>query len=445
MKEKQTLIDKMRILGLVLAFLLPSCARGNPLPATTTEAGIASSLVTPTETVIPPSMQLIKSTPTASPSSTATATSTPNPNGYELKDWREPTEVITPENMNRVERIGQLKFTSEVSKLAWSPEGSKLAVFIFNITGSKIFIMDSLSFTQIYQFDSIYLSPITFSPDGKILQIGLPYIDMTTGKIIHPELEGSSYPGSWTDIDFSPDGKYKIIMGTDYGMIGYSNQDLSGHSFGRQYADAMHVSISKDSKLFAVNYSYLNSTELWDPYTVRPIRKLELKGITAQGKPRFSQNGSSIFFTGQGTWENQKASFIQEWNYITGKPLDVQILPDMMKYYGLAMDLSPSSDTIIFGGVTGGVYIMKIRDCHALKIGQSSYLSAIFQTSFRPDGKMFATIEDKNQGTIDLWGIPESGGTNILKTPTVTGTPSLCPKIPMIPESLTPDEGWQSV
>ena len=57
---------------------------------------------------------------------------------------------------------------------------------------------------------------------------------------------------------------------------------------------------------------------------------------------------------------------------------------------------------------------------------------------------MFATIEQKNQGIIDLWGIPESGGTNNISTPTVTGTETPCPKIPMIPESLTPEGGWQS-
>ena len=154
--------------------------------------------------------------------------------------------------------------------------------------------------------------------------------------------------------------------------------------------------------------------------------------------------GAVFFFTGQGTWENQKASFIQEWEYTTGKPLDVQILPDTIMYYDLAMDLSRLSDAIIFGGFKGGVYIVKTHDCHALKIGQSSYLSSILQTSFRPDGKMFAAIEWDNHGEIDLWGIPNSGGTNNIGPPTVAGTQSPCPKIPMIRESLTPEEGWQS-
>jgi dipeptidyl aminopeptidase/acylaminoacyl peptidase len=447
MKEKQTLIDKMRILGLVLVFLLTSCARGNPLSASATEPGTASSLVTPTDTVIPPPIQLISPSTTASPTSTATATKTPNPNpdGYELKDWREPTEIITPENINRVERIGQLVFGGNVANLAWSPEGSKLALEgSTGLSSSELFVMDSSSFTKIYQFGSIYPSPIAFSPDGKTLQIGLPYIDMTTGQIMNKDLMGVSYPGSWTDIDFSPDGKYKIIMGTDFGMIGYSNKNLPGVSFGRQYTDAMHVSISRDSKIFAVNYRFANYTELWDPYTVRPIRKLELQGITAQGIPRFSKNGTSIFFTGNGTWENKDASFLQEWDYATGKPLDVQLLPDTIMYYDLAMDLSPLSDIVIFGGFTGGIYITKTQDCDVIKVGQSSYSSAIFQTSFRPDGKMFATIELKNQGIIDLWGIPDSGGANNISTPTVAGTQTPCPKIPMIPESLIPEEGWQS-
>jgi len=396
--------------------------------------------VTPfsTDTLTSTSTQTISPTIANTMTNSATLTNTSLPNGYTLVDWREPTEVITPENMDRVERIGQLKFMNKVAPLDWSPKGSKLAVG----SSSELFVMDSISFTQIYQFDSINPYRIVFSSDGKILQIGLPYIDMTTGNIINKDRMDVPYPG--TDIDFSPDGEYKINMGTDYGIISYLIKDLYDVSFGRQYADAMHVSISKDSKLFAVNYRFLNYTELWDPNTVRPIRKLELQGITAQGKPRFSKNGSSIFFAGNGTWENQKASFLQEWDYATGKPLDVQILPDTIMYYDFSMDLSPLSDTIIFGGFNGGIYIIKTHDCHAIKIGQSSYLSAILQTSFRPDGKMFATIERDNHGEIDLWGIPDSGEANNISTPTVTGTQSSCPKIPVIPESLTPEEGWQS-
>jgi hypothetical protein len=233
-------------------------------------------------------------------------------------------------------------------------------------------------------------------------------------------------------------------MGLDYGIISYYIEDLQDVTFSRGYFNGLHVSISEDSKLFAVNYGLLNYTELWDPYNVRPIRKLELKGITAQGKPRFSPNGSSLYVTGQGTWENHEASFIQEWEYTTGKPLDVRLLPEVVDI-GRTMDISPSSAVIIFGGVNGGIYITKPRDCHAIKIGQSSSSLRIWQVSFRPDGKLFATIENQNRGVIDLWGIPATGGKNNEVTPMATGPQSPCPKIPMEPEDTTPDEGWSAV
>jgi len=432
--EADVKFTSLRLLSIVFLLMLAACTNGGIQPASQTSAGKPTGtpdLRTPSKEIETPS-RTATLTSTISPINTATHAP------YQLLDWREPVEIITPVNIDRVEQIGQLRFMNEVATLAWSPEGSILAVG----SDSGLFIMDSFSFTLKNQFDSIYTYRIAFNSDGKILQIGLPYINITTGEIINKELMEVPYPG--TDIEFSPDGKYRINMGADYGVISYFSEDLYDIAFGRQYADAMHVSISRDSKIFAVNYRFLNYTELWDPYTVRPIRKLELKGITAQGKPRFSNNGSSIYFTGQGTWENLEASFIQEWDYTEGKPLDVQILPETIMYYDLAMDLSPLSDVIIFGGSKGGMYIIKHHDCHAIKIGQSSNLSGISHMIFRPDGKMFATIEDENQGTIDLWGIPGTGGENYENTPTVTVTESPCPKIPVIRESLTPEEGWQS-
>jgi hypothetical protein len=150
----------------------------------------------PAETVVPPAEVKITPAektsyqPTPMPSETVSQGPTDTPvetiisNGYELVDWREPVDVITQENMNRVERLGQLKFISTVSSLAWSPEGEKLAI----ASESGLFIMDSSSFNKIYQINSVNPYLIVFNTDGKILHIGLPYVDITTGEIINRNL-----------------------------------------------------------------------------------------------------------------------------------------------------------------------------------------------------------------------------------------------------------------
>jgi hypothetical protein len=107
------------------------------------------------------------------------------------------------------------------------------------------------------------------------------------------------------------------------------------------------------------------------------------------------------------------------------------------------MDISPVSDVIAFGAESGGVFVVKNRDCHAIKVGVSANGSYIDKVVFHPNGKMFATIEYENHG-IELWGIPEANQGTPVNTPTVVAdeTPSACPKIPMIAENITPEDGW---
>jgi WD40 repeat protein len=379
------------------------------------------------------------STQTILPTITNTITNSATPADYKLLDWREPTEVITPENMDRVEQIGKLIFHNEVYGSVWSPDGSKIGI----LAGAETYILDSSSLEKLINkvFDEGMLA---FSADGRILQIGMSEYDPENGEVIY-KASGfdSPFPGVFTDIAFSPDGKYRIVSGTSFSLIKYLKKDNARMIvFGRD--DARNVSISTDSMVFAINYGIFDYTEIVDPYKVNPIRKLQIQGIQTRSKPIFAANGSSLFLIGRGTWDGTEASFLEEWEYNTGRPLSIQILPSLVKRYEPSMDASPKSEVIAFGTENGGIYLIKYHDCKGIKVGQSDHLKTIVYSGFRLDGKLLATVEDKNGGIIDLWGIPTSNGETENSTPTVTAptTTLSCPHIPMTAESQTPDIGW---
>jgi hypothetical protein len=411
--------------------LMVDCTGGGIKAPSMTPAGKeTAATVTPTQKVA--SLQL-----TASMIGTAVPSSTETPEVFQIKDWREPAEVITAENMNRVERIGRIDYHVRIIMVAWSADGSMMGISV----GLVVYIVDPVSYEKKVTMDGEYY--IAFSPDGKILQNGGRRFDTTTGEEFTEGGGFSAWKGSWADVAYSPDGEYYVICGTSTCLIGYRKPEIPVSPFGRTYLEQSHVSISPDSGFITVNYTFEDYTELWDPYRVRPIRKLQLQGITAKGKPRFSADGKTLFVTGQGTWDNAPASFLQEWDFSAGRPLDVQLLPETVVDWGRSMDVSPMSDVIAYGGKGGGVYVMKNRDCHAVKVGESANGSYIDQVVFRPDGMMFATIEYDNRG-LELWGVPAEDQQTPVKTPTVQAdeTPSSCPKIPMIAENTTPDDGW---
>jgi WD40 repeat protein len=422
---------------------LSACTNGGIQQASITPPGVETPIPlqgTSTIGLIVPSNTKTR-TNTWVPTKTKTAT----PRFFQLHDWREPTEVITPENMDRVERIGRLQIMSRVIRIAWTPDGSRFGVSSYD---RGTFIFDSMAYTELIHVAGCCI--LAFSYDGKILETGGYDYDLQTGEPIdHGHGPGggsiSPFPGNWTDIVFSPDGEFMVAAGTEFNLIDYLKQPIPGRAFYRSISETSRVSISPDSRIVAINYQFDDFMELFDPYKIKPIRQLKLKGITAQGKPRFSSDGVSLFFTGRGIWEESESSFLQQWNYTNGKPLDIQIMPNLVHDASFSMDLSPVSKLLAFGTLNGEVHLMKYHDCHTIRIGTADHSTYIDHVAFRPDGKMFATIEDNNQGIIDLWGIPATDETTGKDTtiPTVESTPLPCPKIPMVIEELKLETEWK--
>jgi WD40 repeat protein len=424
----------------LLILLLASC-RGGEAP---TMSG--TSVGTDTETGMPfpfPTAVMPSTTPSLTETETETATATRNPAGYMLKDWREPVEAITPENMDRVERIGQLKFEDNLERFAFSPEGSWLGVRLLS-HGTTI-IVDPFTFEKRWEFQHGF-GFVAFSYDGRVLETGGIQYDLTTGQQINHGSRISPYPGATMDIEFSPNDQYIVAAGSDHLEIIPMKSGIEMGTFGR-YAEPWHASVSPDSQLIAVNYRMENFTELWNPYSRQPVRRLKMKDITGQGKPRFSKDGKSLFFTGNGTWEGQDAVFFQEWDYLSGRPLYVQVIPGKAWEPGLSMDIAPTSGLAALGTMDGNLYLFLFRDCRAILLGAKQPEDTIYDridiVAFRPDGKLLATLRGGDK-KIEFWGIPESGA--VTETPgpaeSVTETPVACPNIPMAVEHPTPTADW---
>jgi WD40 repeat protein len=333
--------------------------------------------------------------------------------------------------MDRVEKIGKLEFSNEVTYFAWSPDGTKFAV---SISPNEIYIVDSQVFSEIYKIQGRY---VAFSYDGRIFETGGVQYDLTSGeRITRLNVTLRAYPGYLEEVEFSPNGEYVLGVGSEFIHFFSMKSGLYSYIFTRVGAQPGHGSISPDGKIIAVNYRWEDYTEIWDAYQRKPMRILKMEGISAVGKPRFSSNGESVFLTGYGEWEDGQASFIQEWEYLTGKPMDVQILPEIGGSAKMTMDVSPVSTIAVFGTIEGSVYLLPLHDCEGIKIGSNTEGTSVGVVAFHPDGKIIATVGNRDDTTIELWGIPSRE-----KKPTVeSDIPQKmdCPKIPMIVEQPTP-------
>jgi WD40 repeat protein len=430
----------MRCLCITVLFvlLLVSCRGGEAIPNASPYAvtGTNTYAATPLEFNAP----LMPSTaPSFAVTITEMVTPTNSPHGFVLKNWREPMEVITPENMDRVVKIGELEFPGGVWRFSWSPDGSWFGV----IAHRSFVILDAYTFA--YKL-SASGNLVVFSYDGQILETGIYQYDLVTGEQIRGDngIPLELYPNSVLDAEFSPDGKFIAAAGTIHAQIYPMKPGVEAGEFGRYGNGVMHTSVGPDSRIVASNYDGDLYTELWDPYLRQPVRILKLKNIGAQGKPRFAKGGTSLFFTGQGTWEGKDVTYLQEWDYRTGRPLSVQWIPGDSMEKGASMDISPVSMVAAMGTMKGKIYLLPIHDCRARIIGENDTPEdPVYMIGFRPDGRLIATI-GWSGNNIDFWGIPASAGKTETNIPTGGAiiTPDICQKIPMEIEQPLPENDW---
>jgi WD40 repeat protein len=418
-----------------ILLILAACMDNGIQPVSTTLDGLESSIRpqnTKTVHELTPSKVLL-STSTLTP----TAEETAAPSLYQIENWVEPAEVITPENMDKVRKIGTLVFDSPVVKMTWSPEGSKFGVSLLG----PLYLLNPITFEHRLSLTGSF---VVFSHDGRILETNGTQYDAETGEVIEGrERTVSANPGSNIDIEFSPNGDYVVAAGTAFILVYPMNANVEKGTFGRYVNEAVHASVSADGKVVAVNYSIDPFTELWDPYTRTPGLILKMKGTDSQGKPRFQDDGSSLFIAGSGAFEGNDATYFQEWDFLTGRLMHAVVVPGRSKDNGLAMDISRQSDVAAVGTWDGNIFLVEIHGCDVVQAGEIPESEApVYIVSFRPDGKAFATlgIGDKS---IEIWGIPaEQEGATPGPTLENSRTKTPCLDIPMIAEHPVPKYDW---
>jgi WD40 repeat protein len=444
--DAQQRSGNMRFAAAAVMIILTACVSGGIQPASSTPAELAttaSKMPTLTKESYSPTYTHTQ-TETITPSETAA------PADYQLIDWREPMEVITPENFERVEHIGRLEFSGTLLRFAWSPDGSKFGISVYYLGETSdsgrhkthIFIANSL---EEMALDLSGYGYVAFSYDGRILETGGSQYDLETGEeISHGVGTISYYPGQIMDIEFSANGEYIAAAGTEYVDLYPMGGDFRHGAFTREGADPKHASISPDSKTIAVDYFFESFVELWDPYSLTPVRILKLKDMGSGGKPQFYRNTNSLYLLASGKWGEGFSAFIQEWDYRTGKPLSVEILPGTASSDEMTLDLSPISDSVAFLSHEGKIFLLPIHDCHFYEVGKvGGEISRSGTLSFRPDGMLLAT-KGLGDNAIDFWGIPSSSsnGGAIEEAVTPSASEEPCPVIPMVAEQPQPKHPW---
>ena len=430
----QYTINKKSFIGILFIIWLTSCSIGKSVSSTRTEVMLPTELTTLTNT-FSASVSQITPTPVITSTEPLTATNISTSIGYELKDWHEATEVITPDNMDRVEKIGELDITTNVYQVKFSPDGMKLGVGM----ESQSFVLDAMTFTKLLEYDQGgYLA---FGYDGHTIVVGSDIYNMETNTLVAKDVFSSySYQGYFVSMAISPNGDYMAMSTSEDKLIAPITKNIQSGEFTRPDAVLGVISISPDSRELAVSYQFEHGMELWDVYRKLPIRILKLQNIGTGGKSFFESGVNNMYFTGYGKWNGQDSSFIQEWDYKTGKPKGIQLLS------GLAMDTDINfvSNMIIYNTLLKAVYLEPLHECNSRKLEDITGDPQYNAVAYRPDGKLIAFTKDSH--IIELWGIPTSSTNS--PTPsmaTASISSSKCPTIPMDPDYSAPKYPWWSV
>lgn len=268
-----------------------------------------------------------------------------------------------------IARIGK----GEISKVAYSPDGTRLAVgssigvWIYNIESGKALDL----------FPMYGVSCLAFSPDGKTLVCGnmrhhLVLWDMATGKPLRTFNSGSQ--DKVYSVAFNPDGK-TLVSGHDNGLI-----------------CLLETATGKDSHyLFNI---WGEESSLLVPYHVGMIRGL---AYSPDGKTLVSlcDNGDD-------------GAAIHLWEATTGKYIRLLYSVDAEMDSVESIAFSPDGRTLAIGFATGWIGLWDTMNTDAIPKyfdNQEQHRWDVFSLAFSPDGNILASCgrDSIRDSTVRLW------------------------------------------
>jgi WD40 repeat protein len=269
-----------------------------------------------------------------------------------------------------------------LSPLQWSPDGKLLAVG----AEESIRLFEAATGKEVRRFEP---SPgrahaLAFSPDGKTLASAegytLSHWDVATGKRLHP-FAGHMSPV--VSLAFSPDGT-GLASGDTGTLIVWDLKDRKPqHTFPGHFPSVLSLAYSPDGKILASGDGYRGSgafdaqIRLWDLTGGRLLRQFpgHLNGVDSLA---FSPDGARLASAGS----DGRA---RVWDVDTGKRL-LQIRGDHNQEKSAA--LSPDGKTLLVAGTEGELALWQAdsgRRVRDLPPGNESLM--IRYATFLPDGR----------------------------------------------------------
>jgi WD40 repeat protein len=391
MMEKTGRTLRRMFVPAVLAVALAACG-GSYLPRPT--AGHPSPLPPEGHNISPPPTRTESWTPSpiATPSPTVNSLAQPS-FSYPLK----PGPVINRENAKRVIRLGIIPIESLGgiigSQMAWSPDGSRLAV---TTNGEGIRIIDPLAMIEIGEIwrnvEGMADAPggIASSPDGTMIAVSLPD-------------DESDHPWKIVFFDTQTFAKVREDIPSNIGYVLSFSHHGKWLAYGSQWGGEV-INLEDNSQIYQFvadeNADFDSVVFSWDD-----------RYFTA------SANGHTPGLVHTGSWKVERElsgsiCFAPDGERIAMTPViwsleDFQLTTNMGDDFGVGLcDFGMQNDILINFDLCLGIGIWDADTGGLLNfLVPMDGCGTFYNVSLSPDGKFIAVI-DRLKKVLSIWGIP---------------------------------------
>ena len=350
-----------------------------------------------------------------------------------------------------IARLGKGGVSSEHRALAFSPDGSRLAVI--SSLGVWLYELETFDALALLTEHAEAVDGMAFSPDSTKLAVAsspdrikldsASHLRTGTIKFWHPETGQNlatfqQEKGGFGTVAFSPGGTK--LVGTGFGGIRLWNVETGRQLNTLRDKEVDDVAFSPDGRILAgtsvsvVNQMQVGVVKLWDVETGRILNTLTATQYAKLGKPKERvRRVNSVAFSPDGkilASGSASDGTVKLWEVATGKNINTftEIPGD-----GDAMSVAFSPDsTKLAVGSAEGITLLEVLT------GQQIYTRrhvnglpemAVFSVAFSPDGRMLASA---SWAGVKLWDV--STGENIT---TLTGHTRMVGSIAFAPDGRT--------
>ncbi len=331
------------------------------------------------------------SLPTAIPTEAATLTPEPAPTVEAAPTAAPALEVITVDNASQI-ASSRLVSLDTPTDLAWSPDGSLLAVMAEN--GLSLFDTSDLTAApRLIDPGTDGGSSLVFTPDGSTIILAgydstIRLIDIASGEV-ETLLDGVNANA----VAINPAGTM-LAAGDSAGkvhLLDYPSGDL---------VQQLAIGWAIQTVAFSPDGTILNSggddgmVWMWDIVNMRLLNKYDYIGEV--WTIDFSPDG--VFFA-TGSADNS----VRLWDVLwAGTRREVTF-----EEHGndvLSIDFNPDGTIIASGGADGFLYLWDVVIGGSLVRFQAAPSGEVVSVAFSPDGTTLATVN--SNGPVDLWRLP---------------------------------------